>query len=575
MQENLQQRDDASSFSGSEVPRQSIMHHGHPDLNLGSLTIATSGYAESRGSSPLHAGLGIQHSPADPMFNANTNGHMQHYPNGFPMNPRPPPGFFRPQESHIAHPQMAAFTSPDAYSPSIHPGKSEQQFPSYPSSVQNEFEGNGLPFHGRFTAPIAPNGVNGHAEDMHGIQQPRPRVNGAQNGSQTPINGNLVPHRPMPPQFPMRDHLDGLLEYLSDQFDNAAYADYLLELHYSDCRAHPIRIAGHNLLFARSPALNNLMATTTGQLTVDGSKRLLRLETDDRFVTSEGFYKAMSRLYGLPLLDEGGPSMARSPESPVERFNLALGYAAAGHILHISPVVDRGIMGACRLITWNTLEKALDFAIDGGLDSHWTFDPNHRGYSRSTYGRMANHLIQSALDFTLSSVPANFDLDTSVPDFSHNSRLPVINVPDVQPIRPSKHQLKGNPRLSAIKFGDVTFSSEDTPEATAAFVFSKLLISLPFHLLKYVLEHPRLGNVAEGWTSTKLRQKLILTAVEERESRRLKVFNAPIPNSRRMDNQTQWEAVGWKESVIISSTPSSPDLPTLTRTWVGFTLPEK
>jgi len=327
------------------------------------------------------------------------------------------------------------------------------------------------------------------------------------------------------------------------------------------------------LLFARSPALNNLMATTTGQLTIDGSKRLLRLETEDPFVTSDGFYMAVSRLYGGRLLEEAGPSVGRSPKIPgsaLERFNLAIGYAAAGHILHISPVVDRGIIVASRLINWNTIEKALDFAIDGGLDSHWSFDPNHHGYPRSTYGRMANHLIHSALDFALGTFPATFHLDTSVQGFIHNSRLPVIKVPEVQTMRPSKYPTIADPRLSSIKFGDVTFSPEDTLESTPTLVLSKLLISLPFHLLKYVLEHPRLENV-ESCATTNLRHKLMQIVVEEREKRRLQVFNVSIPNSQRLDNQTQWEAVGWMESVILSSSPGSPELPTLARTWVGFT----
>lgn len=466
---------------------------------------------------------------------------------------------------HLIRQMQPPLPSPDGYSPSLTPGFSDQQrFPSYPSSVHNEFEGNAQQFHSG-----APNGINGHANGLHVNTQARPVV----NGSHFMGNGDFVSHHHMPPQIPphsMNDHLDGLLEYLLAQVGNPNYADYTLELHYSDGRASPVRIPGHNLLFARSPVLNNLMATTTGQLSVDGSKRLLRLETDDRFVTSDAFHMAVSRLYGGRLLDEGGPSMTRAPGHPealIARFDFALGYAASGHVLHIPPVVDRGIMVAAELISWETVEKAINFAIDGGLDSHWTLEPSHNGYSRSTYGRIANDLLSSALNFALRNFPADFYLDTSVPDFAHNSRLPVIQAPSIQSSRP----LTAHPRLSSIKFGDLSIHDDDYNESSSpSYVLSKLLINLPFPLLNHVLEHRRFGNM-DAWASMKLREEVIKTVVEEREKRRMKILNSPVRNSKRIENRTNWEAVGWCEYVI--SSPDSPDRSTIARTWVDFIFP--
>lgn len=556
LQENIILPDDSLSFSGSDANRQSPMHHAHPAL-------VAPRYPRSHSPSPapsMRNDQQFQHPSEGPVLYENANEHAQHFPNGFNrMGPPPPPGFFLPQDP-IAQRYMRSLNSPDAYSPSVTPGISEQQrFPSYPSSVHNDFEASGQPFY--------TNGINGHADSMHVNHQPRLGAKGSQAGPQTLSNGGFAPPRPMHPQFPprpMHDHLDGLVEYLLHHLGNPTYADYTLELHYSDCRAHPVKIPGHNLLFARSPVLNNLMATTTGQLSVDGSRRLLRLETEDRFVTSDGFHLAVSRLYGGQLLDEGGPSVTRHAGNPVRRFNLALGYAASGHVLAIPPVIARGVMVAVQLITWDTVEKALDFAIDGGLDSQWTMERSHDGYSRSTYGHIVNELLSSALTFVLRNFPANFDLDTSVPDFAHNSRLPVIS--GIQTSR----ALTAHPRLSSMQFGDLTITDDDTSGSPPSFILSKLLIALPFHLLKYILEHSRLGSV-EGWATARLRQKVIHTVIEEREKRRLKVLNSSIPNSTRSENRTQWEAVGWNEHVMSSS--SSPDLPTITRTWVDFHLP--
>jgi hypothetical protein len=253
------------------------------------------------------------------------------------------------------------------------------------------------------------------------------------------------------------------------------------------------------------------------------------------------------------------------PGTAVDRFEVALGYAAAGHILQMPPVVNRGVDVAMHFIRWETIEMALDFALDGGLDSRWTL--NNTGYSGSpsTYGPTVNMLIETALNFVITNFPPNFELDTSVTETSHNRRLPFIM--ENRPTIP-------NPRLSSIKFGD--HPSEDTIRSTSSkspsATLSKILLNLPFPLLKYVLESSRLGNV-QGWATTALRQKVMHSVIEEREKRRKYARESrTVSNAERKANSKKWEAVGWEES--LSPPQGGSETSTLTQTWVDFLLPE-
>jgi hypothetical protein len=303
--------------------------------------------------------------------------------------------------------------------------------------------------------------------------------------------------------------------------------------------------------------------------------RTLLIETDDRYLRSDGFWMAVQRLYGGPLLDPGAsatttipaisqlsPSM---PGTPADRFELALGYAAAGHILQMPPVVDRGIDIASHFVSSLTIEKALDFALDGGLERRWTFGNNRYDGSRSTYGPAVDMLINSALNFIITTFPPNFELDTSVPEPLHNRRLPFIA--EHRPALP-------NPRLSSIKFGD--HPSQDNIRSSSSnstsSMLSKILLNLPFPLLKYVLESSRLGNV-HGRVTTTLRQKVMHSVIEEREKRRRHARESrTVSNAERKANPKQWEAVGWLES--LTAPYGGVETPTLTQTWVDFLLPE-
>ncbi|CZR61233.1 uncharacterized protein PAC_11129 [Phialocephala subalpina] len=587
-------------FNGQQLP----MHHAHPSAG----SVMFGGYPESNNSSPVPPQSGgfmppppfpMHHGPSRHAPHQSNGGHSQQPSNGYsPMGPPPPPGYYPgqngfmnhgPPADNFARRQMVSFGPPEGYTPSGTPLPYDSgvrhtnfelltphSFQGSQSSATNEQE-NGPAFYSQYPTAVISNGSNGHVDEVRLYQQPQPKPR-TQSQAVAPPNGfaNMA-NMPPPPAMgaPMGDHLDGLVPYLQSQFADPVFADYTLELRYTDDRAEPVRIPGHNLILARSPTLKSLMTAQARDNNTDGlTLRTLLLQSDDRFLRSDGFWMAVQRLYGCPLLEFGTITTLNMQHAafsgsvngaPQDRFDLALGYSAAGALLQIPPVIARGVEIAAHLVNWFTVEKALDFALDGGLDAQWTLNANgEQERPTSTYGPAVNILIHNALNFIITAFPAGLELDTSAPEPVRNRRLPFV-----QDIGGSGH----NPRLSFIKFGDHP-SEESTRSNNAnsiAFTLSKILLNLPFHLLKYVLESSRLGNV-QGWATAALRTKVMHCVVEEREKRRLKVLSSHVSTIERKTNFKEWDSVGWQESVV--PLDGNDAAPTLTRTWVDFTQPE-
>lgn len=472
--------------------------------------------------------------------------------------------FSGPVNGYSRH-QMMQYAPAESYTPSATPQVAEiPQMNGYATAVPHSIHGSqssilneqdGPPFYSQY--PTVTGGSNGHIEDARVYQYTRPKP-----------SHQGFPMSNMPPI----DTYDGLVPYLQGQFADEDLADSVLELRYSDDRAEPVRIPGHRLILARSPALKQLISEVD-KSSMEGRRTLLML-SEDRFLRSDGFWMAVQRLYGGALLDMGtmgqpdfpmsAPgSFSRMPGTPAERFDFSLGYSAAGKELGVNTVLNRGIEMASSLVNWATLEKALEFSLDGGLDQSWSTEgfQKPQTHSPSTYGSHVNMLIHSALSFIISNFPPTFELDFLAPEPIHNRRIPVV---------PEDQSLVHSAKLSMIRFGD-----HPTEESTRAAVpnpinnlLSKILLSLPFHLLKYVLESPRLGNV-QGWATSALRQNTMYRVVGEREKRRLKAHSSVnVSNEERRHYSKTWEVVGWEERVTPNE--KNEEMLTLTRTWVDF-----
>lgn len=566
-----------NNTSQRNVPNgQHQMHHPHP--SVGSVMFGGPESTRSSPALPVHASNNMPYFYPPPTQTSGYGNAPQNMSNGYSsMGPPPPPGFF-PRPDGFTNQAAAnsygraniSFGPAEGYSPSTTPMGGDQRMNNFDLSTPHSFQGSQSsaaneqehgPFYNQYPTAVISNGSNGHIDEVRLYQQPRPNP---------PTGSQAV--RPSAQSFsagPQSDHYDGLMGYLQQQFADPAFADYTLELRYIDDRAVPVRIPGHNLMFARSPALNRRMtaqARDSDGLTV----RTLLIETDDRYLRSDAFWMAAQRLYAWPLL-EPGPSpvlnmahqQSSAPGSPTERFAFALGYAAAGKILEIPPVIMRGAEIASQLLSWNTIEMAFDFALEGDLESRFAvrLGPGTGTPVPPTYGPAAGFLMNYALQFLIANFPAGFTLDTESGDSARHPRLP--NASDSRPGQ--------NKRLSSIKFGDhpAQENGSAAPSDSVTATLSTLLINLPFDLLKYVLESPQLGNVKD-WASIVLRRAVMTSVIEERERRKRKVRESHIPNAERHANAMVWEQVGWVESVDESPKHAGIAKPSLSRRWLGF-----
>lgn len=341
-------------------------HHHHPN---------------SHHSHHSHSGsLGFGPSPMSPPAG---------YPGGAPADFTPPPttsadGFGQHMVegfSGMGGPNQAGYMVPST----------PHSFHGSHSSAGHERESvmsGGAPFGYSHlpTPPIMVNGAGhivrghgnfGHAQHQHSLSAQMPPPVGPPT-QQQPYPGMMMSRRlqPVPPAV---DDLDDLASYLGTQFAQATFADCTLEVRAANDNSNHalLRLTAHKLILARSPTIRKLL---TGEPDAGGSaaKPVFVLRSNDPYLRPDAFWVAAQRLYGLPLCDMGpaggkGDGTNSSDDGIVlagsvrERFDFALGYAAAGHVLQLPQVVLRGIELASLQVGWDTLDTAMEFAFGDAL----------------------------------------------------------------------------------------------------------------------------------------------------------------------------------------------------------------
>ncbi|KAL6791298.1 hypothetical protein GGI42DRAFT_185572 [Trichoderma sp. SZMC 28013] len=564
------------------------MHQAH--ASNGSIHFGAFHDSQSSSPAPPHSG-GIAPPPGMPMPDGRPHPMMPHNGNGFP--PMVPYG-----ADMMAVANFDGYGRPMAYAPmdSYHP-YGNTLGPSTPHSFhdsQSSAHQEETTMYNQYRPGALHNGV-GPADEAQG-QNPQGRMYGV------PDYPRMMPNPGLPPPMAQGDNADGFVEYLQEQFARHELSDCTLELRYTDDRAAPVRIPGHRLIFARSAQLFNLLQKQAFQASPnDRFLQTLLLETGSKWIRSDSFYMAVQRLYGLPLLhppprpvgmESGDVTASVFPVK--EQIDFAISYAAAGHLLDWTPVVRRGCEVATHILTWETLERVLEFALDGYRDKG-----SHEAYQ---YGNGSQVLLNAVVTFLVHNFPSHFNLDTEAVEFVPYGRLP-INPPPLAKealdngmvpasAEGSIVQLgKGRrpQKLNGIQFGDLSFSEAksladaNTPKATRAAqpasfsILSRILVEIPFTQLKMILESSGSGNV-NGWANTESRYRIIKIAVEERESRRRRVLDAvlsgQIPDveairaglrSPEPRDLGRWTALGWQEEML---SYGNPDGPTLARKWV-------
>jgi hypothetical protein len=153
---------------------------------------------------------------------------------------------------------------------------------------------------------------------------------------------------------------------------------------------------------------------------------------------------------------------------------------------------------------------------------------------------------------------------------------------------PRNPRVSSNLRLSQIKFGDISPDEKgnaipetsDKPPSRRAptandTILSRILLNLPFELLKRILEHPHLAKLG-GDLNPSFRLSIITDIVAERESRRLRALEKADPQLRayqeRVENAAAPVVVGhmddfWVNNMGFKEEVFPGDLPYLVHTW--------
>ncbi|KAI9756104.1 MAG: hypothetical protein M4579_003991 [Chaenotheca gracillima] len=570
----------SSNFSHPPPHYHQPMGH-HPQLSNGSMVFG--GFSDSSNPSPgPPSNISLpQYHPQMPAFinppfaaPLYPPAHSQHvsdpnipvaHPSANQRNYMPRPDLyipFRPEQGYPnLHGRPMNFAPPEGYSP----------FSSTGTPVDGE--GKPLPLSNNLAHPHQPSNAQ---PNQHMVEATHPNFALSQNGNKlqqfSADNHRFEEARNRPDHLHRSevDELAGLRDlrkHLLSQFSDSTTADYSLELHHGDSRFDLNSFPVHSLLLIRSPTLQGLLQSNPK----GSSSGTLRLETKDRFVSPQAFEHALRYLYGGELLNfekahtKRQGYMNKSQQSLSEDdMDHALAYAASGHLLQISQIVERGAHVASGFSSWESAQKALSFALEGGPSSNSGEASDRDVGQTAEYGPPAERLLHDTLNYITLHFSPNFVLDTSIPEMSNNPRLPIV-----KGTRSSKH----NPRLSLIHFGD--HPSEDLNTSLSPHtILSSILLSLPFGLLQRVLESPELGAM-NGHLHFARRQDIVRAVIGEREKRRLEILRSRgVSNVERRDRSSEWNVVGWEESVS-EPNPNNPETIAITQSWKGFSNPQE
>ncbi|KAK4493941.1 hypothetical protein PRZ48_015127 [Zasmidium cellare] len=529
-----------SAASSQTRQQHPVLPHAHPTHPSASSIIF--GGHDSAGSSPApplssNSAYAPPHPQQAPFF-----GHAHHgsepqgqrgYPPGFQQPPAPwqmRPGFApgMPQPYYHPHGHMAMRYPPrEAFMPGAGPQPNGHGPRSRSGSQASSAAHDAQKIGSDLQSPVG-------ADD--GPRHNFPEQKAAFAGHPRHLPPQPQPHMP-PPHFAHPEvalsieNAESLRDHVLSQLRNPELADCHLQI--SEQEGHGRHyLEAHKLILARSTTLLSIIRNSEPPAAAT-LKTQVHIQLKGNYIRVGPFLDAVKYIYGgpLPLFDMFGAGGAPMEE----RMELALRHIATGAWLNIAPFAHRGVEVASSLLNWETMPQALGFALEGGLAPVWpiedgseervstcssddSFNKPEAGGS-PTYDPYSSGLLHRAIDFTVQQLPPNFYLDSTAPQLVACPRLPPF-----QPSHESKPS-RSDPRLSKIRFGEVPADDLQRPSFATTTV-SSILLSLPFPLLKFLLEHPALSNRLGAETVASIMRQV----VNEREVRRQKALKARTTN---------------------------------------------
>ncbi|KAH6616843.1 hypothetical protein C7974DRAFT_53385 [Boeremia exigua] len=486
---------------------------------------------------PVAESHGHVFHPARPSVDGAVGGLVQ----DSPVHPATPQAFEAGDALRQAVPRIPPGFAPPDFTPSFFPGHSHHPsdagapwlYPPYSMPPPPEpMYGNGSDFQSpQFTAgPAAyPEPYPAHFSP----EDPRFAANGiATSQSQSPSKSQFgepltdrldVQHaQPQQNGGPRSEEMSEspfeLASYLSTQFGNPEFADFLLQVRSPEYQYMSIPV--HAIVVVRSPVVANaLRRSIPSAHRSRDSRRLADVLTTNPFVASESVQEAVKVLYGAPLLSMQSFLYGLghySPEVPHahvtkdarRRMDQLLSYIAAGSVLQIPSMQVRGVEIAKALLRWDTVEQVLHYGLQA------TRTTLRSAVDADVRDPFATELLNSAIDFIAYNFPNDFSLHKIAAELRDDPRLPS---------RADARAQTHNPRLSKIRFGDAP-ADDDTQVSPVSRTLSTILLSLPPQLLGRLFNHRATANQI-GWTGA---AKVLHDVVDERENRRQKAAQSQL-----------------------------------------------
>jgi hypothetical protein len=434
--------------------------------------------------------------------------------------PRPPPGFAPPEHTasffpgHSHHPSAVDAQWPhQSYvlaQPDLYENGADYQSSSFPVEMAAHA--------GHADGAYLPKGYANGTVTSQSLSPSKSQFGEAKLGSERgdeqhlPYQNGLAHYETRFEESPFE-----LAAYLSTQFGNPEFADFILQIRSPE--AILVSIPVHGIIVVRSPVIAEAIRRSVPPAHRSrDTRRLLDVLISDPFVTRDSLEEAVKVLYGAPLLSAQTflyglapyvyDSLQASSGDARRRMRQLLSYIAAGRALQLPSMQVRGVEIARLLLRWDTVDEVVQVA----LRSNSTFWPKKDRVEAEDPFTAA--LLTYAIDFMAYTFPVDFKLYTIAPELQDAPRLPMV-----LDARLSSH----NPRLSKIRFGDAP-PEDDIQPTQVSRVLSSVLLSLPLPLVDRFLNHRATANQV-GWTGV---VGIMRDLVVERENRRQKVLSSEV-----------------------------------------------
>ncbi|KAK0981438.1 hypothetical protein LTR54_015033 [Friedmanniomyces endolithicus] len=339
-----------------------------------------------------------------------------------------------------------------------------------------------------------------------------------------------------PAMISRSEDAEALRHHVYSHFGDSTLADCHLQIveHESGLRQY---LDAHKMILSRSPTLLDIIQGSEPPVSATLKLQVPIRLRDQHCIRTKPFIDCVRYLYGGPLIALNefihSPFDPAAPISNEERMETVLQYVATAAWLRLPAVVNRAMNIALSLLHWDTLGAVLAFALDGGLGPSFAIEDGSElscassddslakpdGVGTPAHDPYSTDLLHRLIAYTVHTFPPNFYLDASAPQLASSPRLP----PAPSTFQPdSLPASRSDPRLSQIRFGELSSEDHKLVPAQITTTISSLLLSLPFPLLKAVLEHNMMVHQLGADTVASIMRQV----VAEREVRRKRALGA-------------------------------------------------